>query len=113
MEKRKADEVTAAASDEKRARGSGIGASWLRDIFFGDETSTWATLARDKGAEDQATMAGHVKAAGLRASLVANPRDGVCIYTHSDKAATVAGSRQCLKLFTSWLCPCGSYEIYE
>jgi len=91
MEKRKADEVTAAASDEKRARGLGNGASWLREILFGDDSSTWATMARSKGAEDQATMAEHVKAAGLRASLVANPRDGVCIYTQSDKAATVAG----------------------
>jgi hypothetical protein len=93
MEKRKADELVAVAAGEKRIRGHGeeAGSSWLLDLLFGDESGTWSTLARYEGADDQATMAGHVKAAGLRATMVANPRDGLCVYTHSDKAANVAG----------------------
>ena len=56
---------------------------------MGPDDSTWKILK--KGSSDQTTLQRDAKAAGLRASLVANPRAGCTIYTHSDQADTIGG----------------------
>jgi len=74
--------------DTKRPRAAGVDVSWLWDLLFGPEGATWGSLKRV--GDDQATVLAIVKGAGLRASVVANPRAGVSVYTHSDSADEVS-----------------------
>ena len=89
LAKRTAEAVGQGASDAKRSRAQEVDVSWLKSVLFGPEDETWALLERGDG--DQATMLAIVKAAGLRVSLVANPRSGICIYTENDNAESVPG----------------------
>ena len=67
----------------KRLKPLAADVTWLHTLLFGEESGSWGTLKR--GVDDQITVQKICREAGMRVSLVANPRAGVCVYTHSDR----------------------------
>jgi hypothetical protein len=74
-------------SDRSMRSKMEVECSWLQDILFGDDL--WGGVP--KHSSDQVTLQTLCVGAGMRVSLVANPRHGVCIYTHSDALHSVIG----------------------